>query len=75
MLQLADEIITHLRTFNKKVLHEIWSGCLMTILRLYSHDQTFIEQALDLSDPMNNHSCHKIAANILQSLTHLVLDT
>jgi hypothetical protein len=55
LLGLAERLIEHLKTFNKKNLDEVWTPLIMKILKLHSCE-TYLDTAIELSDPVNNIS-------------------
>ncbi len=57
--------------FNKKQKDGIWNSLIVKILS-YAHSYKYVELALDLADPLNNKSTHRIAATIIQTLSHLI---
>ena len=56
MLKMVDDLISNLRSFNKKSRHDQWTSLFLKLLKLYGNE-SHIEVAVDLSDPMNNQSC------------------
>jgi hypothetical protein len=56
MLELADILITHLRTFNQKRKDEMWTDLIVKLVSLYAKDNSYIDLAIDLADPLNNKS-------------------
>ena len=68
MLKLLDDIIHHLRMFNKKQKDQVWTNLVVKIIKLYTRDSSYIDIALDLGDPLNNKSSQRLAASILTGL-------
>jgi hypothetical protein len=56
MLELAENLINHLRMFNKKAKDIVWSNLIVKILLLYSKGTSYIELAFEMGDPLNNQS-------------------
>ena len=56
MLDLAENLINHLRMFNKKTKDNVWSNLIVKILLLYSKGTSYIEIAFEMGDPLNNQS-------------------
>jgi len=42
--------------FNKKSKDTIWTDLVVKILTLYTRDNSYIDQAIDLADPLSNKS-------------------
>jgi hypothetical protein len=58
--------------FNKKSKDTIWTDLVVKILTLYTKDNSYIDQAIDLSDPLSNKSSQRLAARILIALADRV---
>ena len=56
MLELADTLIIHLRTFNQKRKDEMWTDLIVKLVSHYAKDNSYIDLAIDLADPLNNKS-------------------
>ena len=56
MLELADTLIIHLRTFNQKRKDEMWTDLIVKLVSYHSKDNSYIDLAIDLADPLNNKS-------------------
>lgn len=72
MFKMIDDLISNLRSFNKKSKHDIWTSLFLKLLKLYGNE-SHIEMALDLADPMNNNSCQRLSANIFTVLIEKAL--
>lgn len=68
ILTVLDTVIEHLRMFNKKQKDSIWNGLIIKILE-YTKPLHYIDLAIDLADPLNNKSTHRIAATIIQTMS------
>ena len=71
LLKFADNLIDHLRIFNKQHLDDIWLNLISCILKNHA-GQHHIEVALELSDPNNNESTNRVAASMLVALAQKV---
>lgn len=56
MLSLAESLMHHLQVYKKRQKDELWTPIIVKLLKLYSKNDHYLEESIELADPMNNRS-------------------
>lgn len=56
MLGLAESLMHHLQVYKKRQKDELWTPIIVKLLKIYSKNDHYLEECIELADPMNNRS-------------------